>query len=216
MEELHISPEYNEEAPVIDMEKVSFPILKSLSMICQPIKSIHFTKKNTPILSSLDIESTLVKVEKFHLDLPELTYMGVQFVTVCDPRGFGKSLSRSPKLESFMAYKLWGLHVPKSKAHVLVLPNCQTLDLYRSDDLNYLQIWAPKLEELDLQAVYSITEVKILDCKPNGYAGPEYNFEGIPSQYEVNIINTEIPAGNVTVHPRCKKVLRNSDELGFF
>jgi len=213
MEELGINPDYgNGESPIVDFSEVSFPNLKSLSVFHQSMKAIDFTKERTPILKSLSIQQPCDDFEKFHLDLPELERMDVEHITIIDPRGFGKSLSRSPKLTSFWAYKLWGLHVPKSKTHVLVLPKCDTLNLYRSDDLNFMKIWAPKLENLNLQACYSITEVNILDRKPNGYPGPEYSFDGTPSQYEVNLINTDKPAGNVTTHQRCNNVLAEVDE----
>jgi len=214
MEDLSINPEYgNGKSPTIDFSEVSFPNLKSLSIYFQSMKAIDFTKERTPILRSLSINQSSGNFEKFLLDLPELESMNVEHITITNPDGFGKSLSRSPKLTSFFGYKLWGLHVPKSKTHVLVLPNCETLDLYRSDDLDYIKIWAPKLEDLNLQACYSITEVQILDRKPKGYAGPEYSFAGTPSQYKVNLINTDNPAGNVTTHQRCKKILKDFNEL---
>merc|ERR1719186_2472710 len=219
MEELEIHPEYQDDSPTLDFSEVSFLNLKSLTIHYQSLKAVHFTKEKTPLLSSLTLEQNCDEVETFHLDLPELRFMSFQFLTVRDPTGFGKSLSRCPKLESFFGYKLWGLHVPKSKTHRLVLPNCSTLELHRSDDLNYLDIWAPKLEDLNLRACYSLDEVNILDRKPNGYGGPQYSFNGTPSQYKVNLINTfdqdfpqENPLGNVITHPRCNNVITNEAE----
>jgi len=206
MTQLSICPEYDDrEPPIIDFSLVSFPTLENLDMMFQALRAIHFTQENTPKLKHLSIEQPCARdLEYFNTDLPDMETMSFQFVTIDNPAGFGKSLSRSPRLRFFSGYKLWGLRVSKSKTHILVLPNCTDLDLYRSDDLNYLKIWAPKLTDLNLQACYSITEVTLLDRKPKA-SGPEYNSAGDPSKYKVNIINTRAPKGNITTHPRCSK-----------
>jgi len=218
MTHLTIEPEYDDDdPPVIDFSLVSLPALEKLDCKNQAVRAVHFTRDNTPRLKDLSIEqSVATDFEYFHTDLPDLESMSFEYVCISDPSGFGKSLSRSPKLRSFSSYKFWGLGGPKSKTHVLVLPNCESLDLYRSDDLSYLKIWAPKLEELNLQACYSITEVTMLDRKPRGYSGEEYKFSGVPSQYEVNLINTSHPRGNITTHERCGGIKENEDEFADF
>ena len=217
---LSISPrDYCDNSPEIDYSLVTFPLLLELSVHYQKIKAIHITKDNTPKLKHLSIEQVAEEVEYFLTDLPDLETIVLQFVDLSDPRGFGKSLSRSPKLNSVNCYKLWGLSGTKSS---LVLPSCEHLKFYRSDDLGYLKIWAPKLERLNLQACYSIKEVTILDSIPQGYKakGKEYNFEGKLSDYKVNFINTSVPRGNITTHARCIKVVKDledkEDENGFF
>ena len=112
-----------------------------------------------------------------------------------------------------MSFAFWGLEVPKSKAHKLVLPKCTSLDFYRSDDLNHLKIWAPNLSSLNFQACYSISSVEILDRKPNGYSGPEYKFNGKPADYEVNFLNTDRQKGNITTHSRCKGIFPESNNI---
>ena len=72
---------------------------------------------------------------------------------MCDPRGFGPSLSACPKLKHFNSYKLWGLGLRGRDVHKLSLPKCATLCLWRADDLNRIEIEAPKLERLDLQVL---------------------------------------------------------------
>ena len=174
MTQLSICPEYDDrEPPVIDFSLVSFPTLENLDMMFQALRAIHFTQENTPKLKHLSIEQPCARdLEYFNTDLPDMETMSFQFVTIDNPAGmvvklvtslqrygsisstgFGKSLSRSPRLRFFSGYKLWGLRVSKSKTHILVLPSCTDLDLYRSDDLNYLKIWAPKLTDLNLQVV---------------------------------------------------------------
>lgn len=65
---------------------------------------------------------------------------------VADGRDFSKSISACPKLESFSAYKLWGLGVAKQ---ILDLPQCQAFHLERPGD-PHLEFIAPKLTELEL------------------------------------------------------------------
>jgi len=212
MTSLTCYPEYDDHTPIVDFSKVHLPNVKSISLTCQGVKSVHFTIENTPLLESLSIESNGPQpLEYFLLHLPNLSHLSFQFVHIDNPSGFGKSLSKCPNLESVDCYKLWGLGVPKSKTHVLVLPKCESLDFYRSDDLTYLKIWAPNLESLNLQACYSIEEVKILDNKPNGYTGPAYSFSGTPAKYRVNCLNTSRPKGNVLVHPRCAVIFPETD-----
>ena len=96
------------------------------------------------------------------------------------------------------------------------LPNFESLNLYRSDDLDKLTIWAPKLLELNLQACYGINRVNILDQVPASFNSPEYDFSGEPGRYEINVINTTPPAGNALSHRRCQKVLREIDDHPFY
>jgi len=166
-------------------------------------------------LEHLSIDQPLARsLEYFNVCLPELRSMSFQFIDVEDPSGFGHSLSSCPKLDSFSSYKLWGLSVPKRETHILMLPSCKSLDLYRSDDLNYLKIWAPRLENLNLQACYDISKVSLLDQKEDGYTGPQYEFSGTPTHYTVNCMNTSRPKGNITTHARCSQVLCNMDSEG--
>jgi len=211
-----IPSNFEERMKSLDFSMVSFPHLKALDIYLQAVKDIHFTKENMPILNSLKIESPMLhNVGKFNLDLPDLESIDFQHVNLDDGSGFGKSLSRCPKLKYFFSYKLWGLRVPIKDTHILALPNCEYLTLHRSDCLNYLNIWAPKLEYLNLQASYDLERVIILDQKPGGYCGPEYSFTGTPAKFLVNLINADVPKGNLDTHQRCRKILEEYDDSEF-
>ena len=71
--------------------------------------------------------------------------------------------------------QLWGIGGSKQKLH---LPECTALALYRSDDLDYLEVWAPKLTNLNLQACYGLDHLRL---------HPE---EG--STVSVNLVNANI------------------------
>jgi len=221
LEQVTIYPEYEDgDPPVIDTSQVTFPMLKKFSAECQAFQSVHFTADCFPLLESLSIESPCATtLDAFHTELPNLQHMNFQYVTIEDTSDFGPSLSRSPKLETFTSYKLWGLG--SKSAHRLILPNMKNLDLYRSDDLRGLKLWAPRLEDLNLQACYDISKVDLLKQKPAGFSGPEYAFAGEESEFELNCINCcDIPPkGTMVTSPRCKKVhskLCDDDNPTFF
>ena len=54
--------------------------------------------------------------------------------------------------------QLWGLGESR---HVLHLPECTGLSLYRADDLDWIEVHAPKLHRLNLQACYSCEHVRL-------------------------------------------------------
>jgi len=211
---LSCMPQYQNCSFKIDFSKVILPQLKNFDLRCQGFKAIHFTKENTPMIESISVDQPNGKrLEYFLLDnLPHLKSLNLEFVTIVNSTKFGKSVSSCPNLESIHCYKLWGLGVTGIRPITLVLPKCETLDFYRSDDLDRLKIWAPKLSSLNFQACYSISSVEILDRKPKGYTGPDYKFRGKPADYEVNFYNTSQPGGNITTHKRCKSIFPETDE----
>eukprot|EP00092_Neocalanus_flemingeri_P021543 GFUD01023365.1.p1 GENE.GFUD01023365.1~~GFUD01023365.1.p1 ORF type:complete len:335 (+),score=93.90 GFUD01023365.1:48-1052(+) len=215
LEVLDCRPEYEDSnPPVIDTSKVKFLKLRSLNLTHQAIKAIHFTADCFPLLETLSIDQPCaLDPETFHTDLPNLRSMSFNFVTILDVKDFGRSLSRSPKLENFSGYKLWGLG--RKAEHSLVLPSCTSLDFYRSDDLRKLKLWAPRLEDLNLQACYDIKTVTLLERRPPGFSGPEYEVTGEPSKFVVNCANTSEPGGNLITSSRCQKVQMEVD-FGLF
>lgn len=197
----------DENSPKIDFGVVSFANLESLNLRCQAVKALNFQGNNYPKLKHLRMDSLLDEVQSVNFDLPLLETISFQFVNVNDPRGFGKSLSRSPRLKTFSSYKLYGL-LMGSKFHTLALPRCEVLDFHRAEGLLRLKLWAPKLKTLNLQSCHELEKVVILDRKPQGYTGEDYEVDGEPTPYTVNIDNVcERPAGNVLTHTRCVRVL---------
>ena len=84
--------------------------------------------------------------------------------------------------------QLWGIGGSKQK---LRLPECTSLVLYRSDDLDYLEVWAPKLTSLNLQACYGLNHVRL------------HPKEG--SSVDVNLVNANIDMvslRHLEQHPR--------------
>lgn len=199
---------YSPDDPVIDTSQAVFPRLKKLHMQRQSIKSFHFTANCYPVLEDLWVESPGIEPPEFnfHMDLPNLRLLQCDWFDLKDVTDFGPSLSRSPKLKVFKSYKLWGLG--QIESHTLVLPSITEFWLWRSDNLNSFEIWAPRLKHLMLQSAYSINKVTLLDDLPAGYKGPEYQRKGKPTKYKVNCMNTQLESkeGNILTHERCRKV----------
>ncbi|WIA41948.1 hypothetical protein OEZ86_009254 [Tetradesmus obliquus] len=144
-------------------------------------------------LNSINLEQC-GEIGGFHLELPELQRLFMEHVEVQDEAGFGSSLSACPKLEMMNCYKLWGLG---GTLHELRLPECRELSFYRSDDLEGLKLWAPKLTELELRACYSLECVRIMEDSPGSPVTP----------LRVNLVNANIDPlskRHLKQHPRIK------------
>lgn len=83
IESLYISPEYDDDTPALDWQRVCFPKLRSLSLHRSPVKSIFFQTSNTPALEGLDINHQGPReAEAFEIALPELKSLGFDHVLV--------------------------------------------------------------------------------------------------------------------------------------
>ncbi len=85
----------------------------------------------------------------------------------------------------------------------LCLLECTSLALHRLEDLDYLEVWAPKLTYLRLQACWGLDYVRL---RPN---------EG--SSVEVNLTNTNIDRvafRHLKLHPRVdlERMTHNDDD----
>ena len=159
------------------------PLLRGLTVRSQSLCAIDLTKERYPKLCNVSIDHNNDgdrDVAFFNMDLPELQSLDMEYITIDNPGGrwdqfpaglhrgnFGFSLSRSPKLRSLSMYKCWGLGVGhRSNANTVLLPSCTDLSFHRSDDLDHLVFWAPRLRAIDLQAVFALDTVRILNTIP--------------------------------------------------
>lgn len=206
----NIFAEYEDNCPVIKTSAVPFPKLLVIDLNCQALESFHFSKDQFPSLKQVSIESPPnSQLSSFELDLPNLTTLSGQFITVKDDRKFGASISKSPLLEFISFYKLWGLG--RSKRHVLVCPNAKEIDLYRSDDLRGLRLWAPKMTRLNLQACYGMEECKFYDDIPKFKNKNDYEFDGNLSDFKVNILNSNMGPEVFEGNPRVKMIVNDEE-----
>lgn len=201
---------------VIDTSKVVFPLLRKFILSCQPIKSIRFSASNFPALEELVIEQPSNHPRNFELDLPNLRTLHLKYLYVTETQKFGISLSRCPKLESFSSYKLWGLgDLP---AHLVVTPQLRDWEMRRSDDLEGLALWAPRLQTIKLRSCGALNSVYMLDKLPPGTWTSDYQFSSQPSRYDVSFYCVDIPAchGNLLTNSRCNNVSDDMDDFQIF
>jgi len=200
----------------IDTSKVSFPIMKKFQTICQSVKSIKFSVASFPMLEELTIEQPNNHPQKIELDLPNLRTLHLDHIYIADSRKFGSSLSKSPKLECFRSYKLWGLGgLPK---HVIIAPKLQDWEMQRSDDLKGLVFWAPSLAGIRFKSCSDLQVVHMMDELPPGKWGPEYQFNGEPTKYEVSFYCVDLPScqGNLIRNKRCADISDDMDDFQIF
>jgi len=205
---LTINAEHDDDCPVINTSTMTFPKLAGIDLTSQALESFYFKKDQFPALKGVSINQPGYRdLSTFELDLPLLTNLSAEFITIEDDRKFGASISKSPLLESIFFYKVWGLG--RSRRHVLVCPNAEIIDLYRSDDLRGLSIWAPKLTELNLQACFGMEECNFFDEIPMFKNKKGYEFDGNLSEFKVNILNSGLGPEMFEGNPRVKKIIND-------
>ena len=204
------------ENATIDTSKVNFPVLKKFHVISQSIQSIAFLAARFPLLEDLTIEQPNNHPQKFELDLPNLRTLHFDHIYVADARKFGSSLSKCPKLECFCSYKLWGLGCLRE--HVIIAPNLRDWEMQRSDDLEGLAFWAPSLQAIRFKSCNELNMVHLMDKLPSGNWGPEYQFNGEPSTYDVSFYCVDLPncQGNLLRNKRCGDISDDMDDFQIF
>lgn len=71
--QLSIEQECDDDLPMLDWSKVSFPHLTYLSLSCSPVKSFEFDMRNTPALEQLSVSHQGPdSAAQFKLELPHL------------------------------------------------------------------------------------------------------------------------------------------------
>jgi len=201
---LTINAEHDDDCPVIKTSSVTFPKLSEIDLTSQALESFYFKKDQFPTLKGVSIHQPAGRdLSTFELDLPLLTNLSADFITIEDDRKFGASISKSPLLESIFFYKVWGLG--RSRRHVLVCPNAENIALHRSD-LRGLSIWAPKMTDLNLQACYGMEECHFFDEIPMFKNKKGYEFDGNLSEFEVNILNSGLGPEMFQGNPRVKGI----------
>lgn len=197
--------EYREDSQPITFSDFKFPNLEKLSFWYCAMD--FFRLVNAPKLKSLSIEqASCCSLEHFSFCLPSLEVLSFEFCTINDPSDFGESVSNSPLLDRLIAYKLWGLGDSLGRKTVY-LPSCTYLDLYRSDDISSLKIYAPRLESLNLRAC-GIN--KLWFGKRGKKEHAEWNLKSPekPTSFIVNVVNTGIRG-------QCRKYLKSHPRVSF-
>ena len=168
LERIEISEESFDPPDDLDFTDIGMlPNLVRLSLDQVSARRLHFTKKNLPALESFTAINLLSPVD-LYLDLPELELLDIQHThNDSAHNAFGASLSRCPKLRRVSTYKFRFL----SGSNFCVLPECETLSMWRSECTDRLEILhAPKLQTLNLQVrsrCLYLAHVRLTDHMPS-------------------------------------------------
>ena len=181
----------------IDITNTYFPKLKKINLYAVELKTINFTKENTPLLETLTLDNCL-DVDEFILDLPNLESISLEHVTVLNSENFGVSISNCKKLKFIHFHKVWGLG--SSSLQKLILPNCIEAHFTRSEDLEKISLLVSKMEYLNFEGAYGLRELKI---KTKNWKHGGNDCELDPEKLTVCLINT-------SVRKKCLKELKKN------
>ena len=163
----------------IDFTKLYFPKLQELDCTNVEVKNIHFDINNTPNLKQLNI-CFVEWTQYFYLNLPKLEEIYMEYVTINNGTEFGDSITRCVNLKEANFKKFRGIsnicvkqmeyvHNQFNMAQMIIHPNLEIFRIYRSENLEAIGIWAPKLKEIYLQACYSVEYVELYDKLPKDF-----------------------------------------------
>mmetsp|Transcript_10161 Transcript_10161/g.25486 ORF Transcript_10161/g.25486 Transcript_10161/m.25486 type:complete len:121 (-) Transcript_10161:131-493(-) len=105
-------------------------------------------------------------------------------------------------LEKFDSYKLWSASKLTFASNAL-----RSIRLHRAESLRELELWAPRLEKLDLQAVWDLDRIEFVE-NPALRAQLEEGFT-FTAPLRVSVINGKIGANarrNLLEHPSVRKI----------
>lgn len=119
------------------------------------------TEATTPQLRSLQLQNVPESCDLV-IRCPELRDVSLHYWRADEkPHVVADMLAAATKLETFDSYKLWSNGALRFASNELT-----SIDLHRTDSLQALSIWAPKLTHLGLQACYSLDKLEFLTEHP--------------------------------------------------
>ena len=82
LRELDLTPEHNERCGMLDFKAVHLPELRTLYLRSCRMKTLHFTRANTPLMESLTVNNAIGAFDGIKFDLPELKEIRIEYATV--------------------------------------------------------------------------------------------------------------------------------------
>jgi len=96
-------------------------------------------------------------------------------------------IDAAPKLEAFDSYKLWSNQAIAFEASNAL----RSLRVHRMDTLGYLELWAPNLQSLNLQACYGLDHLKLHKKPPHDSLKLPNDFQA-PAKVMVDVTNANL------------------------
>jgi len=194
--------------------KIKLPNLKEVQLEDVGMKQIHLTPELTPNVEIITMQNPTEDDDPdFVIKCSKLRRFSCHYWGLGNPEWVNTMLAHATKLESFDSYKL---RVPYLKFASNQLDNIR---LHRAECLEYLELYAPRLTMLDVQAAYDLDEIKFNDTHPVLTQKLPKNFQ-FNQELEVNTVNACLGEGAkhaIAHHPRFYGDLEegDSDDDGF-
>jgi len=142
---------------------VAMPKLEKLKLIDVAFDKVVLNKELTPLIEDLFMQNVPDDCD-ITVQLPELKSFSMYYYGPPDDETwFHEMLEYAKKLKAFDSYKLRIGHEPHFASNDL-----KSIRLHRAECMESISIYAPNLEELNLQACYGLMgTLTILDTHPN-------------------------------------------------
>jgi hypothetical protein len=143
--------------------EAALPKLKELKIDAILMSKLVLTSELTPLLEKL----TLINLGDidhcdFRVTAPLLRSITIHFMDVRSTEPINCMLAAAKNLRSFESYKLWS-----SVGSLKFTGNyLEKIVVRRSDCLRAIEVWSPRLTELNISASFDLTEVNILADHP--------------------------------------------------
>eukprot|EP00397_Hematodinium_sp_SG-2012_P035713 GEMP01038455.1.p1 GENE.GEMP01038455.1~~GEMP01038455.1.p1 ORF type:complete len:390 (+),score=127.82 GEMP01038455.1:68-1171(+) len=176
------------------------PRLATISVMHMNI--CNFTLKALPSVEHLNLVDPQYQDDTWFLDLPNLKTL-IMENTAPPAKAFAQSLVRCPRIEHFFSHKYWTTDNLPS----LYLPHCTDFTFRRGDCVSKLHLYLPRVESLNLDANYSLSNVKLL--KQGNAAMKEFNLPARepPAKFSLSLINASLSPKAMKYFEECGRVL---------
>mmetsp|Transcript_7250 Transcript_7250/g.17760 ORF Transcript_7250/g.17760 Transcript_7250/m.17760 type:complete len:354 (+) Transcript_7250:173-1234(+) len=177
----------------------NFPDLEELRIEDVALGKVRLTPENTPRLRNfLTQNPTPDDVPDFVMDCPKLRELSIFHWTAGHWEWLHDLLCSAKELELFDSFKIWGVRKLTFASNAL-----RRIRLHRCDGLLNLELWAPRIEHLDVQAAYDLEDIRFIenvelrDKLPSGFT--------CSAPLRVTAVNANLGAmarENLLAHPR--------------
>ena len=163
----------------LDLGKL--PHLLDLQLVDVAFDTVNLTEDNAPCLELLRMQNVPNHCDVV-VTLPRLRKVTIHYFSG-DCTWVQDMLDVASALECFESYKLWTNSISML---TFAGPQLRSIDIHRSDSLEGVSIWAPRLGYLGLQACYSLQSIvfpethALASTLPAGFR---------PTNFEVNTAN---------------------------
>jgi hypothetical protein len=134
---------------------VAMPKLETLRLMDVAFSQITLNTSLTPALKSLEMKNIPENCD-IEIIAPELVDFTMHFYGPAVGRWLNTMLKSATKLQSFESYKL------RVEELFFASNDLRVVNLHRAELLEFLSLWAPKLQHLSLQACYNFEKLEIL------------------------------------------------------